>query len=170
LQEWYKRTKAANITQPLNRRSSKLPVLQILGRPLRIDHVENYRLPKHLQEKKAEGNAEGNDISFGPGHAYHGQELASSFDVKAGHDLFTSPPNSMNDRNGKNAEEKDATEAKRARKESKAQKRREKEVRRAARSERKRERRSNLSSRGRTSSDESDEATRDRQRKKRHKR
>mmetsp|Transcript_6088 Transcript_6088/g.8889 ORF Transcript_6088/g.8889 Transcript_6088/m.8889 type:complete len:237 (-) Transcript_6088:415-1125(-) len=65
---------------------------KILGRSLRVDHVENYRLPKHLQEKRKledeKGDEEDRERFNGPGHAYYGQDLASSFDINAGHDLF----------------------------------------------------------------------------------
>lgn len=74
---------------------------QVLGRTLRVDHVENYRLPKHVQEKegkKTDGEDDGglSDASpssvAGPGHAYKDQELATSYNIQSGQDLFAPPP------------------------------------------------------------------------------
>jgi hypothetical protein len=58
----------------------------LCGRSLRVDHVENYRLPKHLLEKE-EQLVEAIKSSTS-GHAYYGQELASEFDLENGLDLF----------------------------------------------------------------------------------
>jgi hypothetical protein len=61
-----------------------------------VDHVEHYRLPKHLQEKRKleEEESKEEDIKkyFCPGHAYIGQELATSFHINEGQDLFAPPP------------------------------------------------------------------------------
>ncbi len=129
----------------------------VLGRTLRVDHVERYRLPKHLQEREEceEEEKDGGESSEGEekkkstrivaeaGHAYEGQELASSYDIHSGHDLFAPPPRN-NERRG-SAEvsvavcdkEKDKEE-RRLRKEARAQKRREKEEHRRRKDERKR--------------------------------
>jgi hypothetical protein len=68
---------------------------------LRVDHVERYRLPKHVQER--EGNemmmteTEGDEKKRNKnsvaeaGHAYEGQELATSYDIHSGQDLFAAP-------------------------------------------------------------------------------
>lgn len=69
-------------------RSSVLAVdnfsgIKLCNRSLRVDHVENYRLPKHLLEKEdqvADRTA--------PGHAYARKELASEYTLKRGMDLF----------------------------------------------------------------------------------
>jgi hypothetical protein len=66
---------------------------QLCGRSLRVDHVENYRLPKHLLEK--EEHLELLAKSEMKGLAYHGQELASQFSLQDGLDLFA-PPTSKN--------------------------------------------------------------------------
>ncbi len=58
--------------------------IKILGRSIRVDHVENYRLPKHLQQE------EDNEVKHG--HAYQGMELSNSFTIHDGHDLFAPPP------------------------------------------------------------------------------
>ena len=82
----------------------------VLGRSLRVDHVENYRLPKHLREKEerggddddnADANADANATEeegqneridqhghLKAGHAYHGKQLANEYDINQGHDLF----------------------------------------------------------------------------------
>lgn len=54
-----------------------------------MDHVENYRLPKHLQENEENAHAPP-DVSK-PGLAYHGQGLASSYSLSRGQDLFAKP-------------------------------------------------------------------------------
>jgi len=71
----------------------------LLGRSIRVDHVEQYRLPKHLQNKEEDGENDdegnqktvprGNNIE--PGHAYQGQNLANSFTIHQGQDLFQAP-------------------------------------------------------------------------------
>jgi len=90
----------------------------VLGRSLRVDHVENYRLPKHLREKEEQGgdadeNADANNAEVNvnvndegqneridqhgdlkAGHAYHGKQLANGYDINQGHDLFA--PYDMN--------------------------------------------------------------------------
>lgn len=52
---------------------------QLLGRTLRCDHVDNYRLPKELREKEERWEA---------GHAYKDKELASAYNINSGQDLF----------------------------------------------------------------------------------
>jgi RNA-binding motif protein, X-linked 2 len=110
---------------------------QILGRSLRIDHVEHYRLPKKLQEQEEE---KGKNQRLGEaGHAYEGVELENQYNVKQGVDLFA--PVSQNEKGvdepGSGTE--DEKEAKRRRKEERQRKREEKEERRR-RKEEKRER------------------------------
>jgi len=93
----------------------------VLGRSLRVDHVENYRLPKHLREKEERGgdadaddNANANAAEeegqneridqhghLKAGHAYHGKQLANEYDINQGHDLFAPVPIPVqNDMNG----------------------------------------------------------------------
>jgi hypothetical protein len=60
---------------------------QVCGRSIRVDHVENYRLPKQLQENEEHANAPPPDVSQ-PGLAYHGHDLASSYSLTRGQDLF----------------------------------------------------------------------------------
>jgi hypothetical protein len=89
--------------------------LQILDRPLRIDHVENYRLPKHLEEKE-----KGSQLAA-PGHAYEGQKLSNQFTLEKGQDLFAPPASSDDDSSRERRKEK--------KKKSKAKKERKKEAR-----------------------------------------
>jgi hypothetical protein len=56
-----------------------------LGRSLRIDHVEKYKLPKKVLE--AEEAKEAPDI--GAGHAYKDKELKNGFSISRGQDLFS---------------------------------------------------------------------------------
>ena len=68
-----------------------LPETQLCGRSLRVDHVENYRLPKHILEKEEQVNAIITKSSA-TGHAYLGQEFANEFNLERGQDLFAPPP------------------------------------------------------------------------------
>lgn len=105
--------------------------LKILGRSLRVDHVENYRLPKHVQEKiKNDGNVIEENGLLKAGHAYEGSELANDFDISKGQDLFAQP-----DGEAKVDSEK---EAKRKRKEERDRIRREREIHRQEREEKRR--------------------------------
>mmetsp|Transcript_1773 Transcript_1773/g.2546 ORF Transcript_1773/g.2546 Transcript_1773/m.2546 type:complete len:266 (-) Transcript_1773:47-844(-) len=63
---------------------------KLLGRSLRVDHVETYRLPKHIIEQE-EQKEERNESKTGPGHAYHGKQLANSYNIHHGQDLFATP-------------------------------------------------------------------------------
>jgi len=90
---------------------------KVLERSLRVDHVENYRLPKHLQENEEQ-------IHTGAGHAYQDQELASDFNIQKGQDLFAAP----------------SDQAKQARKEERRRQREERHVRRREREARRAER------------------------------
>ena len=66
---------------------------KLLGRTLRCDHVDQYRLPKEVQEREsAEWEEQGGGaIEIGPGHAYQGKELASEYDISRGVDLWSKP-------------------------------------------------------------------------------
>ena len=54
----------------------------ILGRSIRVDHVEQYRLPKELLEQEEARR------NLGAGHAYEGVDLANEFNIHQGQDLF----------------------------------------------------------------------------------
>ena len=58
---------------------------KILDRSIRVDHVEQYRLPKHLLEKKEK------ERNLGAGHAYDCVELKNEYTIHQGHDLFARP-------------------------------------------------------------------------------
>ena len=120
-----------------------LPETQLCGRSLRVDHVENYRLPKHILEKEEQVNANITKSSA-TGHAYLGQEFANEFNLERGQDLFAPPPSSSSKELStktsapipatKNRDENDESsiqrkERKRARKEAKHRKRSHKEDR-----------------------------------------
>ena len=60
---------------------------KVLGRTLCCDHVEEYRLPKHLKDRQ-DGDEQEKDVKWEVGHAYKGQELASNYDLNTGQDLF----------------------------------------------------------------------------------
>ena len=136
----------------------------VLGRTLRIDHVEKYRLPKHVQDKEEEdekqqqqqanNNSDDEGGSAGVaevGHAYKGQELASSFNIQSGHDLFAPPPPTQSSKNEQHSTSSNTTgdnnigmgtgdddkEERKRRKAMRAQKRKEKEEHRRRKEERK---------------------------------
>ena len=73
---------------------------KLLGRTLRVDHCEKYRLPKEVLEKEEQDAAlakygpgdEGAQASkYAPGHAYVGKEHASEFKLSQGVDVFAAP-------------------------------------------------------------------------------
>mmetsp|Transcript_30493 Transcript_30493/g.63658 ORF Transcript_30493/g.63658 Transcript_30493/m.63658 type:complete len:281 (-) Transcript_30493:327-1169(-) len=68
--------------------------IELCGRSLRVDHVENYRLPKHLLEKEEQEGA----VLTQPGLAYHGKQMANDFSLQSGQDLFA-PPQSESEPN-----------------------------------------------------------------------
>jgi RNA-binding motif X-linked protein 2 len=53
--------------------------MKLLGRTLRCDHVQEYRLPKEVREKEMEALEDNPDghVEIGPGHAYKHIELAT---------------------------------------------------------------------------------------------
>ncbi|KAG7350471.1 RNA-binding protein [Nitzschia inconspicua] len=121
---------------------------QILGRSLRIDHVEQYRLPKKLQEQQQQQQ---HGVIIGQaGHAYEGMELENEYNVQRGMDLFAPPI--KNERNESKMDKTFATkegeeeerEAKRRRKEERRRKRQEKEERRRKKEERRDERKQDM--------------------------
>lgn len=79
----------------------------VLGKSLRVDHVENYRLPKHLREKDGDDGESGDEEGGGvnqridadgdlkAGHAYHGKELKNQFNIHQGIDLFAPVQNDV---------------------------------------------------------------------------
>ena len=67
--------------------------MKLLGRTLRCDHVQEYKLPKEVREKEMEALDENPEIkvSIGPGHAYKNSEFATEHDVVQGVDLWRQP-------------------------------------------------------------------------------
>ena len=120
--------------------------VQLCGRSLRVDHVENYRLPKHLLEKQQE---KASPALTKPGLAYQDQELANEYTLEKGQDLFAGPPppkqpDLAKKKGGKDESNrqrrKEEKQAKRERKEERQQKRLEKEKKRQEKEERRMER------------------------------
>jgi hypothetical protein len=121
-------------------------VVQLCGRTLRVDHVENYRLPKHLAEKEAAKSSGGSDAILQPisavqaGHAYEGTELASQFTLKQGQDLFAPrPPPSVSQRQG-SFDRSDGDDKNETRRDDDKKRKKDKETRRMAKETRRRER------------------------------
>lgn len=130
---------------------------QIIGRTMRVDHVENYRLPKHLQEKEqknandvngkegSSSSSSASDVAIA-GHAYKDQELANSYNILSGQDLFAAPrkDDRMDNREmpssvgGSEDTLKEDKEERKRRKELRAKKRKEKEEHARRKEERKR--------------------------------
>ena len=71
--------------------------MKLLGRTLRCDHVQEYKLPKEVREKEMEALDDNPEIkvSIGPGHAYKNSELATEHDVVQGVDLWRQPKPSV---------------------------------------------------------------------------
>lgn len=130
----------------------------LCGRSIRVDHVENYRLPKHLAETK---DVTGDTIMStaatlstttgggggGGGHAYIGKELANEYTLERGQDLFA--PLTMHGGEkrpiGERTSKPDKTiarEAKQQRKEERKKKRQEKESRKHGKERKNRDRHS----------------------------
>jgi RNA-binding motif protein, X-linked 2 len=118
---------------------------QVLGRSLRVDHVEHYRLPKKLQEQE-QGKLEQRRQLGEAGHAYEGVELENNYNIQKGVDLFA--PISLQKANesgsgvidGKEAKERRKQERRRMR-ENKADRRRMREEKRERQDEKKRRKR-----------------------------
>ena len=106
---------------------------QLCGRSVRVDHVENYRLPKELQEKDEE---EGVDVTA-IGAAYQGKKLANEYSLENGVDLFAPKrQEEVETRETIEEEGEDYREAKQERKEKRRRKREEKSDRKRMREER----------------------------------
>ena len=127
--------------------------VKVLGRSLRVDHVEQYRLPKKLQEQQTDAGDPGGkslpqiDGSNETGHAYRGMELENKYSIHQGMDLFASPPPEADEEQEKGLRKgekrkmrKEQKLEKQKRKEERQQKRIEKEQRRRRREERREER------------------------------
>ena len=80
--------------------------IQLCGRSLRVDHVQQYRVPQHILDKQEEHNSQV-DITQ-PGLAYHGQELKGPYSLQSGQDLFAKKPTSDDDDDDDATSEEDA--------------------------------------------------------------
>lgn len=121
---------------------------KVLGRSLRIDHVENYRLPKHLREKE-EGNEDiedagqgneriGEDGELVSGHAYKGKTLANEYNISQGQDLFAPAMQNLDNLDNTSTSEQERKETKLQRKAERDRIRKEREARREEREEKRR--------------------------------
>ena len=104
--------------------------IKILGRSLRVDHVEQYRLPKKLQDRENEKDGK-QAASSGSGHAYEGMEFENKYNIQQGMDLFAAPAQDK-----KNADE----DSKEKRKMEKMQRKEERQRKRLEKEERRRKR------------------------------
>lgn len=79
--------------------------IKLLGKVLRVDHVDQYKLPKEIREKEEERLDENPDadVMIGPGHAYSTKELANEFSILHGQNLWLKP----SDRNENNESKND---------------------------------------------------------------
>jgi RNA-binding motif X-linked protein 2 len=109
---------------------------KVLGRSIRVDHCEKYRLPKELLEKEEKARTD-------PGHAYQGKEFANDFSIQQGQDLFARPPATEHEESKPLSKEKreERKEAKRKQKEERHQRRQDRAERRQRKEEKRREKR-----------------------------
>ena len=113
--------------------------VSLLGRSLRVDHIELYRLPKKLQEeeeekKEASSQADKDAVidNCTAGHAYKGMDFENKYNIHEGMDLFAAPPPPPLP---SQISEQDKSRDKRMRKEQREEQRREKEQRKKRREE-----------------------------------
>lgn len=106
----------------------------VLDQSLRVDHVERYRLPKHLQEKKdrEKEKSNGENIIENPDDC---DIVQNGYNMNEGEDLFA-PRKIMTNHmdfttNIKNQENKDTYSSKRERKQAKAERKEKREEKRA---------------------------------------
>jgi RNA-binding motif X-linked protein 2 len=75
--------------------------IKLLGRTLRVDHMDQYRLPAEVKEqelkkleelekerKRGKGTRENVNISIEAGHAYRNKELANKYNIQKGVNLW----------------------------------------------------------------------------------
>jgi len=150
----------------------------LCGRSLRVDHVENYRLPKHLLEKEDEEKKEQQQQSavVQPGHAYQEQELANEYSLQHGQDLFapstataaetkkeTARPTTSQQllkkkkKESKKKERSDDNDSRKAKKRRKEERRQRKEQKKAEHEEKRRRRRARKLIKQETNDDDDDD-------------
>jgi RNA-binding motif X-linked protein 2 len=115
--------------------------IQLLGRMLRVDHVNEKRLPKSVIEAESERLEENPDaqVQIGPGNAYRNKELKNEFDISKGVDLWA-PPSSSSSSSPRPATAA-ATAAAAAQSDEKSEGKRKRKHKEADSSQRKREKR-----------------------------
>jgi RNA-binding motif X-linked protein 2 len=96
--------------------------MSLLGRTVRVDHVDKYKLPKEVLKKEEEElernpNAE---VSIGPGHAYQTKDLVNDYNITSGIDLWsTGASKRMDERDNHISEERRSKKEKKEKKEKK---------------------------------------------------
>lgn len=116
----------------------------ILGRSLRVDHVEQYRLPKKLQEQQNDSSEKDRkppvsiENSGGSGHAYEGMELENKYNIHQGMDLFASPQ--MDKKHGGTSDGNDESKSRSVKKMEKLKRKEERQRQRLEKEERRRKR------------------------------
>lgn len=131
--------------------------VKVCGRPMRVDHVEKYRLPKKLLEEEEAKEAR----NFGAGHAYQNVELANKYSIEKGQDLFAPRERETSE------EEQDSIDDHRQ-KRKKHKKKRRKEERRVRKEEKRRQKRARKYSKDDSiGSSMDDEDTKEKKRRKR---
>mmetsp|Transcript_14862 Transcript_14862/g.24590 ORF Transcript_14862/g.24590 Transcript_14862/m.24590 type:complete len:332 (+) Transcript_14862:142-1137(+) len=67
--------------------------IQILQRIIRVDHVDQYKLPKEVREREEQLLDEDPEasVTIGPGHAYKSQELDNEYSISSGVDHWQKP-------------------------------------------------------------------------------
>ena len=70
--------------------------IKLLGRTLRCDHVDKYKLSKDVRKREEDRLDEDPEAEpdVGPGHAYNDQEMANGFSIKQGTDVWAPPQSS----------------------------------------------------------------------------
>jgi RNA-binding motif protein, X-linked 2 len=114
--------------------------ITLCGRSLRIDHVENYRLPKNIMEKEEELKQKGIISADESGKALPG--IANEFSLDRGRDLFAPSSHGQHEASSSESEQGADSEAERERKEAKQKRKEERQRIRAEREERRKKRES----------------------------
>lgn len=116
--------------------------IQLLGRMLRVDHVNEKRLPKSVIKAESERLEENPDaqVQIGPGNAYRNKELKNEFDISKGVDLWA-PPSSSSSSSSPRPATAAATAAAAAQSDEKSEGKRKRKQKDADTSQRKREKR-----------------------------
>jgi RNA-binding motif X-linked protein 2 len=67
--------------------------IKLLGRTLRCDHVDKYKLSKDVRQREEDllENDPEAEPDIGPGHAYKDQEMANDFSISDGTDVWEAP-------------------------------------------------------------------------------